>query len=71
MAESKHEFFDLRILVGILFTVYGLILGIYGLAAAPKTADTSWHIDFWWGLLILIFGLIFLAWSRRPQRLDD
>lgn len=69
--ESKKEFFDLRLLVGILFTIYGLIIGIYGLADYPKTKDTTWNIDFWWGLVILLFGIAFLLWSRRKQNLDD
>ncbi len=71
MDLSKTKLLDLRFLIGILFTIYGVILVIYGAIADPHTKALSWNIDLWWGLVNLIIGLVFLWIARRPQRLDD
>ncbi|WJH32402.1 hypothetical protein MJA45_07130 [Paenibacillus aurantius] len=60
---------DLRFLIGLLFVLYGIILGIYGLAVNPRTV-VGWNLNFWWGLLILAVGLGFLIWSRFEESED-
>ncbi|WAH36784.1 hypothetical protein [Alicyclobacillus dauci] len=62
---------DLRFLIGILFSVYGVILAIYGLASHPSTQTVQWNIDLWWGLLSLVFGLAFIVWSNVPEKDED
>lgn len=72
MKITEEKGIDLRFLIGLLFAVYGVILALYGLAVHPQTPVLQgWNIDFWWGLVSLLFGGIFLLMSRRPQKFDD
>jgi hypothetical protein len=62
---------DIRLPIGIIFTIYGAILMIYGAVADPAIFVNSLgvNIDIWWGAAMLVFGLFmgFLAFraSRR------
>jgi hypothetical protein len=61
--------FDLRRIIGGLFSVYGILLIILGLgdsdAEIAKSAGV--HINLWAGIGMLILGLPFLLWSfARP-----
>ncbi|MEP7347977.1 MAG: hypothetical protein ABI877_22100 [Gemmatimonadaceae bacterium] len=63
---------DLRYPIGGLFTALGLILAGYGLATAGNTEmylrSTSVNINLWWGVVMLVFGVLFLALARRSDR---
>jgi hypothetical protein len=69
-------FYDPRILLGMLFTLIGTILTAFGLSTRAN-ADLyakSLGIDanLWWGLLLLVFGIVTLTLGRRAQaRLDN
>ena len=64
--------FDIRLPIGGLFTVLGLIVGGYGLATASDRAhyETSLgvNINLWWGLVMLLFGVLMLAAASRSRR---
>lgn len=69
--SAATKLFDLRILIGGLFTFYGLILLVAGIAAS--TADlhkaSGVNINLVMGIGMLVLGLLFLAWWRlRPLR---
>jgi len=83
MSEPKHEddegigvrksaaskLFDLRYLIGALFTLYGIVLIVVGLfdGSAEISKAAGVHINLWTGIGMLILGLLFLAWARlRP-----
>jgi len=59
---------DIRNIIGLLLTVYGVILvfmGIFGDTASSKTGGVNANL--WAGLALLVVGLCFLAWARlRP-----
>ena len=62
---------DMRIPMGMMFSLAGTILAAFGLAV-KKTPDLyakSLGIDaaLWWGLAVLVFGLIVLTMGRRGQ----
>jgi hypothetical protein len=63
---------DIRLPIGIIFTLYGVLLLLYGVLAAPEIFQSSLgvNIDLWWGGAMLVFGLVMgtLAFraSRRP-----
>ncbi|WP_051330917.1 hypothetical protein [Aneurinibacillus terranovensis] len=68
MEKNKTKWFDLRFLVGILFTIYGVILIVYGAVANPQSKIKQvGNLDLWWGIVTLVFGLTFWLISRRPQ----
>lgn len=63
--------FDLRIPVGLMFTIFGLILvgvGLFGSAALVETS-LGVNMNLWWGLVQLVFGLVMLgfAFAARPK----
>jgi hypothetical protein len=54
---------DIRWPIGIIFTLYGLILIVFGALADPAIFARSLgvNIDLWWGAAMLVFGL-FMGW---------
>ena len=64
--SAASKLFDLRLLIGGLFTLYGVLLIIYsffdGAAEIAKAAGI--HINLWLGIGMLVLGLLFLLWAR-------
>jgi hypothetical protein len=62
---------DLRIPMGLMFTMTGAILTAFGLATRDNTAlyAKSLGIDanLWWGIVLLVFGIMMLILGRRGQ----
>jgi hypothetical protein len=62
---------DLRIPMGLMFTLTGTILTAFGLATRQNTGlyAKSLGIDanLWWGLVLLVFGIVMLVLGRRSQ----
>jgi hypothetical protein len=61
---------DIRWPIGIILTLYGAILIIYGLIADPAIFQSSMgvNIDAWWGGAMLLFGLFMGALALRASR---
>jgi hypothetical protein len=64
---------DLRIPIGLMFSVIGIILAIYGLFSERAIYERSLNtnINLWWGVAIFIFGavmLLFVMHSNRKSR---
>jgi hypothetical protein len=73
-ATGMASLFDLRMVIGGLLALYGVILTIMGLFASDdaKAKAAGININLWAGLVILAGGAIFLAWARlRPLRAED
>jgi predicted MFS family arabinose efflux permease len=62
--------FDLRLPVGLMFTVFGLILTGVGLFGGPALTEQSLGINMnlWWGLIMTAFGLLMLLLAWRGSR---
>jgi len=62
--------FDLRIPLGLMFTVFGFILIGVGLIGSPELAQQSLGINMnlWWGLFQLSFGILMLALAVRTAK---
>lgn len=62
---------DIRLPIGILFTLLGLVLVVYGLVSDPRIYQRSLgiNVNLWWGLVLLAFGVMMwaLARSRRTD----
>lgn len=60
---------DVRFPIGLLFTIFGVILAIYGLFSHPGLYQRSLgiNINLDWGLIMLAFGLIMLVMSRHRR----
>jgi hypothetical protein len=61
---------DIRLPIGGLFTVIGILLTGYGLLAdkAIYQASLGVNVNLRWGLVMFVFGLIMAAFGRRADR---
>jgi uncharacterized membrane protein len=62
---------DIRWPIGIIFTIYGVILLVYGVLADASifaVKSLGVNIDLWWGLAMLVFGLFMGALAFRASR---
>jgi ABC-type branched-subunit amino acid transport system permease subunit len=67
---SSMEGLDIRAPIGGLFTLLGVMLAGYGLVAGSRTvSDVApvTNVNLWWGLVMLLFGIIMLVLSRRAM----
>ncbi len=68
---------DIRLPIGGMFFLFGVILAIYGLATGGNEMyqrSLGVNVNLWWGLVMLIFGglmLIFGLKSRKPTSKDS
>ena len=61
--------FDLRLPVGLMFSVFGLILTGVGLFGNPDLQKSlGINMNLWWGLVLLAFGLWMLLLAFRGKR---
>jgi sulfite exporter TauE/SafE len=61
---------DLRIPMGLMFTLVGGILGAFGLATNGSeiyAASLGINANLWWGLVLLVFGLTMFLMGQRSQ----
>lgn len=61
---------DLRLPIGLLFTLLGFLLLVYGAASDRALYEGSFgvNVNLWWGLVILAFGGLMLASSWIAAR---
>ena len=62
--------FDLRLPIGILFSIYGVLLAIYGLLGNKEQYARSlgMNVNLTWGIVMLIFGGVMLFFARRGTK---
>ncbi|TPW78501.1 hypothetical protein [Schumannella sp. 10F1B-5-1] len=68
--------FDLRRILGALFVVYGLIVGITGFVTVGSTDELERTggiaINLWTGGAMLVVGILFFVWDRlSPVPAED
>jgi hypothetical protein len=62
---------DLRIPMGLMFTLVGAILVAFGISTDGQriyAKSLGLNVNLWWGLVLLAFGLIMLLLGRRSQK---
>ncbi len=61
---------DVRFPIGGMFTIIGAMLVIYGLVSPAAVYERSLgiNVNLWWGLVLLVFGLVMLAFAVRAMR---
>ncbi|WBC17655.1 hypothetical protein O7600_12880 [Micromonospora sp. WMMA1998] len=64
--SAAARLFDIRRVIGGLFVVYGLIVGLMGLFDSSAEIDKAQgvRINLWAGAVMLVFGLLMLLWQR-------
>jgi hypothetical protein len=72
--SAAARLFDLRVLIGGLFIVYGIMLTLAGFftSARDLAKASGININLWMGIGMLIIGIFFTTWWRlRPLRHDQ
>lgn len=61
---------DVRLPIGGMFTLFGIILAVYGLVSSEAIYQRSLgiNVNLWWGLVLLVFGLAMLGLAYRATR---
>ena len=61
---------DLRLPIGLMFTIVGAMLAVFGLMSdkAIYARSLGINVNLWWGLVLLAFGLVMLGLAMRASR---
>ncbi len=65
---------DIKIPIGLMFFVFGVILTIYGFMTKDDTElyqkSLSHNVNLWMGVLMLVFGAVMLLLVRKKKNHD-
>ncbi|HZS57908.1 MAG TPA: hypothetical protein VFA43_01470 [Gemmatimonadaceae bacterium] len=60
---------DVRVPIGGLLTVLGVLVAGYGAATLGNSQiyakSLAFNVNLWWGAFMLVFGLVMLGLARR------
>ena len=61
---------DIRLPIGLMFTILGALLVGYGLFGDPSVYQRSlgYNVNVSWGAVVLLFGVLMLHFGRRAMR---
>jgi hypothetical protein len=63
---------DIRIPIGLMFSIFGVLISAYGLFTMSNTEmyhkSLGINVNIIMGLLMLVFGLIMLYFARRKKK---
>jgi hypothetical protein len=64
--SAAARLFDVRRVIGLLFVVYGVIVGLIGVFDGSSEIDKAQgvRINLWMGLAMLALGGFFLLWQK-------
>jgi len=62
---------DLRIPIGLMFTLVGIILTAFGISTRGNvdlySRSLGINVNLWWGIVLVIFGQIMFQLGRASQ----
>lgn len=68
---STASRFDIRIPIGALFSLLGIVLTIYGVVTRSDSQlyarSENIVINLWWGLVMVVFGGLMLLFGTRAK----
>lgn len=62
---------DIRLPIGLMFTLIGLLMAVYGLFTGNSDLyqrSLGINVNLWWGIVQVIFGAWMLFSSLRPEK---
>jgi hypothetical protein len=66
---------DIKIPIGLMFTILGLLLTIFGLATGGNaelySRSLDININLWTGLVMLVVGVLMLATAKRKPLKEE
>jgi hypothetical protein len=62
--------FDLRLPIGLMFSLVGVLLTVFGLVSDHAIYQRSLgvNVNLWWGLVLVVFGGVMLGLAMRGRR---
>jgi xanthine/uracil/vitamin C permease (AzgA family) len=71
--QTRTSAFDIRLIIGLLAGVYGVVLTVLGLFVTSDTEidkSAGVNINLWTGLALIVVSILFVSWARlRPLRI--
>lgn len=67
---------DIRWPIGLMFSLIGFILFVYGLVTGSNAEmyrrSLDMNVNLYWGLLLLVFGgwMLFMAWKSSKKEVS-
>ncbi|MBI3405608.1 MAG: hypothetical protein HY046_09145 [Acidobacteria bacterium] len=60
---------DIRIPIGLMFTIFGVLLVIFGVSSDPTLYVRSLgvNLNVWWGITLAAFGAAMYLFGRRAR----
>jgi|LSQX01.2.fsa_nt_gb hypothetical protein len=61
---------DIRIPIGAMFSLMGLLLGLYGLSTSGSemyARSLGMNMNLYWGCAMLLFGVLMLIFGLKAQ----
>ena len=60
---------DIRIPIGLLFIIVGVLLALFGIASDAELYVRSLgvNLNLWWGMTLTVFGAVMLLLGRRTR----
>jgi hypothetical protein len=62
---------DIRLPIGMMFSLLGALLAIYGLATGSDSdiykSSLGQNVNLWWGLVLFVFGAVMLFFALRSR----
>jgi hypothetical protein len=60
---------DLRLPIGLMFTIFGVLLAGFGLTSDTAIYERSLgvNVNLWWGVVLTVFGLVMLGLVHRAR----
>ena len=73
---STNSELDIRWPIGLLFSIMGVLVAIYGLFSSDRTfyrpldiaITRTINLNLWWGLVMLAFGVCMIIGAIRADR---
>ncbi len=64
---------DLRLPIGLMFSIFGALLTVFGMTSnkAIYARSLGVNVNLWWGLVLLVFGLLMLSLAMRARKKAD
>ncbi len=63
---------DIRIPIGLMFTIFGVLISGYGLFTKSDTLmyqkSLGINVNLFMGVIMLVFGLVMLYFARRKKK---
>ena len=60
--------FDLRLPIGIMFSILGVLVATVGIASSKSSTVLGININLTWGIVLLIFGVLMLLGAVKGRK---